>query len=192
MRQQQEDQLNSLAPQRQLQTNKSRQKKNVKHRGSINRIKNAPLVGGGGVRMNEDEHRTVARIKRGKLTRTWDLRSYPASGSLPSALFSNVEGIQEALVCASQLPFLVQDDCPSAQIELSSLWRLIYGMRELVVLWVFPNEDSDPINEALSAIARQLSLVFNIANQGPAFRRGEKAWRFTLYRRKPSASTWSE
>ena len=47
-------------------------------------------------------------------------------------------------------------------------------------MWVFPNEDSDPINEALSAIARQLSLWFNIANQGPAFRRGEGVEVYTV------------
>lgn len=168
-----------------LENEKNTQKKAFKRR-SVNKIKNAPTVGGG--RSNaygEDEFNTTARIKRGKLTRTWDLRPYAHAASLPNALFSNVEGIQEALVCVAQLPFLVKDDCPAAQVELSSSWRLVYGMEQLVALWVFPNEPADAPTQAkeLSAISRQLSLVFHIANQGPASRRGEPAWRFTLYRR---------
>ena len=152
----------------------------------VNRIKNAPTVGGNSSR--EDEFRTQARIKRGKLTRVWDLRVYGSDSHLPSVLFENVTGIQEVLVTISQLPFLVQNDSPAAQVELSSVWRLVYSMREIVALWVFPCASSGIGNSMskLSAITRQLSLVFNIANQGSAYRRGEMAWRFTIYRRMPS------
>jgi hypothetical protein len=176
-----------------MQQQQSHQKK--PKRRSVNKIKNAPVVGGGGLQAyGLDEFRTTARIKRGKLTRTWDLRPYAHVASLPNVFFSNVAGIQEALVHIAQLPFLVQDESPTAQIELSSSWRLVFGMKELVVLWVFPNDVSDAPTQAaeLSAISRQLSLVFNIANEGPASRRGEQAWRFTLYRRGPSASTTSD
>lgn len=184
------DQKNVIAQEKENRVSRRASIKSREKRLS-QKIRDAPVVGGRSNKeiSGDDELRTVARIKRGKLTRCWDLRPYGPDARLPAILFSNVSGIQEALVSISQLPFLIQDESPSAQVDLSSMWRLLYGMKELSILWLFPDAKSTLRGEhmeELSAISRQLSLVFNIANQCPASRRGEPAWRLTVYSRLPS------
>ena len=163
-----------------------------------------------------DMYNTRSRIKRGRLTRTWDLRPYYTSSKahrggdeLPVVLFSNCTGIREAVMWIEQLPSLVSAGGSGSNFDLPSAWRLLYGMRDLVTLWVFDRggfgvgeavlgDDDEALvarqrqgaAKRLSVISRGLSLVFEIVNQSLGHRRREpqSGWRFTVFFRDAEAN----
>ena len=139
----------------------------------------------------------LMHIKRGKLTGVWDLRPkrndidndnsirrdrYDRNSNLQiaSEYFKHVDNIREVLCFHDQLPFLVDYGG-----ELSSLWKLIFQMQDLMVLWIFPNDYNKDLSTLLGSISRQLGLAFNLINQIKTVKKGKECWKFVLvYRYK--------
>lgn len=102
-------------------------------------------------------------LKRARLTKCLDLRLF--TQSMPPAMFDNaLTGVREVLVDYQQLPFLVQQ-LPSGvpDIDLSPAWKVVLGMKDLLVLWIF-GEDLEQLRLRIPRILRQLRLVFNVVN----------------------------
>ena len=139
------------------------------------------------------------RIKRGKLTGLWDMRpkqqhdgTSTRSLSVPVEFFKHVSGVREMLVCAHQLPFLVDFGG-----ELSPLWKLLFQMQDLTALFVCPSDnreaddeknadyEAQSISKQLSSITRQIQLAFNIVNQVRSIKCGIECWKIVVvYRYK--------
>ena len=142
----------------------------------------------------EDFHGLLnaSRIKRGKLTGTWDMRPKQTGNNSNSVdvavaeLYPHVHGIREIVACVSQLPYIV-----AYGGELSPLWKLIFQMKDLTAIFLFNDSDAEgnvvPVSmddsayaKDLSLIARQLQLGFCIANQCKIEKRGKECWKIVV------------
>jgi len=155
----------------------------------------------------EDFHGLLnaSRIKRGKLTGTWDMRPKQTGNNSNSVdvavaeLYPHVHGIREIVACVSQLPYIV-----AYGGELSPLWKLIFQMKDLTAIFLFNDSDAEgnvvPVSmddsayaKDLSLIARQISLAFQVVNQCKIEKRGKECWKIVVaYHYTSSVDTVNE